>query len=178
MPTLLAISTELDRLNALISEADGEITPEMEAAVAELFQGQERLEEKADSYAAVIRGLKLRSAAKKEESEILAKEATRVLRQHHTIEKQIDWLEGNLLSVFRAQNIKRLQTRRYTLTRATNGGKVWAKLTDDVSILPEIYKKSVTVVAPDRDKITEDLVAGKAIPGCSLPPRGEHLRIT
>lgn len=173
MATLLNISGDLlelkRRLEAVVDE-HGEIRPEDEEALTAWFAslGEQR-DEKVDSYVALIRELQLRSMARKEEAE-------RLLARVRVDTNLADRLKARLLLFMQQQSLRTLETTRYKLTVAGNGGKQGIAVDDNWSeTLPTVCRK--VTESPDMENIRSLLEAGVPIAGCRLVERGNHLRI-
>lgn len=87
---LLEIEKDYAALLALLEETGGEITPENETALDELFvEMQKNVTEKADGYCVLIKALETRSAALKEREEIFATD-------RRVTDRRVDWLRDRL----------------------------------------------------------------------------------
>jgi len=175
MPTLLQISGELLAFIALLDEAadaDGELSPEaaetLDRWFADLSQDRDL---KLDNYAALIRELTLRAAARREEKERLER---RVSADEHVV----DSLKTRLRMFLEAQGIQKVETQRYRIALCQNGGAQPYALDVPAEQLPEQYRRSETTYRPRVEAIRDALVAGQDVPGCRLLPRGRHLRIS
>ena len=162
--TLLEISEDLLALMVALEESAGEVTPELEAWFDTL--GTER-DKKLDCYAALIREFELCSKARKEESDRMAALAQADANAARR-------LKDRLKLFLEVQRETRIDTARYRITLAKNGGA----LPVDVAVKPEdlpAYQKR-TVVA-DIDALRKALEAGVEIGGARLKERGTHVRI-
>lgn len=163
MASLLRISDDIVRLDRMIEDAGGELTPEIDAALSEL-EGQ--LQEKAGAYVGLIREMERRAEARRVEYRWLREQADR----EDAIAEQ---LKGRLLAVMKRHGIDSMRAEPYTLTVANNGGKVPMEVNaDDV---PDDWKRVVLEV--DKERIRAALEAGKTVPGAVLGQRGQHLRV-
>ena len=197
MSTLIEIGQELDALDALISDANlpaleaeveaalkassGELTPEVAEKCRLLERVRDTLSDwfhetgeafagKVDNYAALIRSLTLRAAARREEMERLAMRVK-------VDESNAAFLKGRLLGELRAREIKKLETRRYKVTVAANGGRL-----PMVVGSPPAWPEDVTDLIPEhrelnREKLYQALNEGRAIEGAVIGRRGSHLMI-
>ena len=84
-------------------------------------------------------------------------------------------LKDRLKFFFELQGMKKLETERYKITVAGNGGKQALEVNTIATELPEEFQK--IVVEADADKIRDAIADGKEVKGCKLLPRGTHLRI-
>lgn len=157
--TLWRIADDLTALEDLLDENDGDITACEEAVdqwFAELKGDESR---KIDGYAAYIAELTARSEARKEEADRLAHRAK--------VDSNLAAnLKLRLKQHFERQGKTKFETARYKLSVCKAGGKPPLILIDeavrDPSQLPEKFRKTTTVVAPDKDAIRAALEAGDA----------------
>jgi len=171
MPTLLDIAADVAAIAALVDDCDAELTPDVEEALTAWFaevRGAESV--KLDGYACYIRTLELRAAARKEEQERLAKlVASETNKAKRLKERLRQYLE--------ATGQRRIDTARYRVTLAANGGKAPLVTPANARDLPPEYGEVRTEFVPDMDRIRAALERGETVPGCSLLPRGNHVRI-
>jgi hypothetical protein len=169
MATLLAICDELRQIDDLIAQHDGEISdPEIAGFIDEwLSEANQSLDRKADDYAALVQEMTLRSQARAEEAKRL-----RVLAEID--ERAAQHLKDRLRWAMEQRGIKRIDTDRYRITVAGNGGKVPMEL--DESRVPPDYTIQPPPV-PDKERIRADLESGLSLPFARLGERGTHLRI-
>jgi hypothetical protein len=169
MSTLIEISEDLFALRDLIENADDELSPGIENALEAWFAevGQAR-DEKLDGYAALIRHLTLRAAARREEKERLDK---RVAVDENAAKR----LKDRLKMFFEVQGLKKVETRRYRISVQANGGKQAI----EVSVPPQDLLPHYQIVKyeADTDAIRTAWERGNGPAGTRLVPRGTHLRI-
>jgi len=171
--TLLDIDDDLMALDDLLAETGGDIS---DPQVAEAIDGiMAELESdflsKADRIVAYVQELNLRSEARKKEADRLAKRAK---QDKHTA----DFLKQNLLSVMQKHGRKRVDTDRFKVTVAGNGGKLPVDISEDVDVkmLPEKFQHVERRV--DKDAVREALESGETLTFARLGERGQHLRIS
>lgn len=171
--TLWDIDADMSALDDLVEENEGDITACESIVDAWFAENQGNLVAKVDGYAAFIGELNARAEARKEESDRLAHRARidAALR---------DFLKGRLKGFFESRGMKKLETKRYKLTVAGNGGKAPLLLNDvaknEPEKLPEPFRK--VAYSPNTEAIRAELEAGKSLEFASLGERGTHLRIT
>ncbi len=174
MRTLFNISDDLLALADLLTEIDGEI-PEGEAgeALERWFDdlGEER-DKKIDGYCALIREIEARSKAREDE----AKRLQRLVTVDLNATKR---LKDRLKAFFEMHQIAKLETARFKVSVAKNGGAApltipgeWEEYPD---LAPPEWQKRI--VALNGAAIRAALEAGQEIPGCAFAERGTHLRI-
>ena len=169
MQHLLEITDEMRALDSLLAEADGDLTG-MEQIIDEwMLENKGNLEEKADSYAALI-------TEKMRMYEVRKGEAERMAKLAKTDKNTADRLKERLMYALTEMCIKKLETDRYRISVATNGGKQPLDIFVPVEDLPFGYRKNQPQVA-DKEAIREALAAGVEIPGAVLQERGTSLRI-
>jgi hypothetical protein len=167
--SLYQINEELQGI--LDTMLDGGVnSPEAMDALAEhLKELDGALDAKAESYAGIIMELEARAEMRMEES-------YRIKALASADNALASRLRERLKSVMESTGRTRIETNRFRLTVATNGGKQPLDVKDDaVAILPK--DMVVTTLTPDRDKIRAALECGMVVPGCTLMPRATSLRI-
>ena len=166
--SLYAISSELELILDAILEG-GADSPEAQQALESHLAGLDAaLDDKADDYAGLIRSLELRSAARKTE-------ADRMRALAKADEALAERLKDRLKEAMEACGRTKIDTARFRLSVAGNGGKQPLEVTATVEELGPDYTS--TFVEVDNTKIRAALEAGKVVPGCTLLPRGTGLRI-
>jgi hypothetical protein len=163
--TLFDISQDLyDQLDNL--EGDDEAQTE---AVIQWFEqlGEER-DQKLDNYAALIADIEARAQVRRDE-------AKRLVDRARIDENKAALLKERLRLFFGSHGLKTLETSRYRLTLAQNGGKL--PLLVDVSVdgLPEEYIRLTK--APALSARIASLEDGKELPFARFGERGSSIRI-
>lgn len=164
---LYQITSELQAVIDGILEG-GIDSPEAQQALDEHLAGlDEALDQKAEDYAAVIMSLQARSDAR-------AAEAKRIRELANADATVAQRLKERLKQAMETTGRARIDTTRFRLTVASNGGKQPMLIEDESAIPPEFI---VQVPEVDRDAVRAVLEAGRPVPGCTLVPRGTSLRI-
>lgn len=164
---LYQITSELQAVIDGILEG-GIDSPEAQQALDEHLAGlDEALDQKAEDYAAVIMSLQARSDAR-------AAEAKRIRELANADATVAQRLKERLKQAMEATGRVRIDTTRFRLTVANNGGKQ-PMLIEDESAIPTEFIVQVPEV--DKDAVRAALEAGRPVPGCTLVPRGTSLRI-
>lgn len=174
--TLFEISDDLLALADLLEETGGEITDEAaENAIDDFFLelGAER-DKKLDSYCALIREFEARQ-------DVREQEAKRLLALAQTDGKNAKKLKERLLFFFQTQDLKKVETDRFKISRQANGGKMPVVLNPYLEEHPEELPEGLRRVrfSPDLDAIREYIEQNPEdadVVGY-LGTRGEHLRI-
>lgn len=171
MPTIYEISEDMAALDALLAETGGEITPEAEAAF-NAFEAElaANLHNKTDAYCALIAEIDARAAARKAEAKRLADRAK-------TDERAADALRERLRFVWETRRLGKVETDRFTVSLAKNGGKAPLDIRCGVEDLPAWAVKRETVVSVDKDAIRARLDAGEPLDFASLMERGTRINI-
>jgi hypothetical protein len=170
MPTtLLDISEDMIALDDLLTDSGGDITsPEVESAIDQWMQElDQNLQNKADGYCALIQEMRSRAEARKAEAKRLADRAR--IDAHNA-----RFLKERLQYVFERHGIKRLETKRFKISVAKNGGKLPMTIYDESQIPKD---KQIVITVPDQDAIRHALDADETVPGARLEERGSHLQI-
>ena len=168
--TLYSISDDLMALESLLAESDGDVTGAEDVIDQWFSEIHGDLTTKVDNYAALIREFDQRAAARK-------MEAIRVADRAKADANAAGRLKERLRVFFDESNIKALETPRFRVTLATNGGKLPAMIPGDPDDVPERYRRARTVIEVDKDAIRQDLEQGVDVEGCCLLPRGNSIRI-
>ena len=123
------------------------------------------IEDKADSYAFIISGLKADISAMRAEEDRLATRR-RVTNNH------IETLKRVLEEAMRATGRLKFKTALHSFGIQKNGGRAPLDIYGDV---PDDY--TITTTAPDNEAIRAALDAGEELDFARLQERGESLRI-
>ena len=142
---------------------DEDVDEQMILDTLEGIEGE--IEDKADSYAKIIKELEARRDARKAESKRLSDSAK-------VFDNRVNSLKQNLFNAMKQTGKTKFATDLFTFNIAKNGGKQTLTIDGDV---PEEYTK--TIIENETEKIRADLEAGKELPFAHLEPRGESLRI-
>jgi hypothetical protein len=159
----------MQALDDLLFELGGDVTDEdsykqVEAWIKELA---EKLQDKADNYCALITTIEKRAQVRKEEADRLRKRAG-------IDEKAADFLRAKLKMVMETRGVAKIETERFRISIAKNGGKMPLVIQDESSI-PGTYWIEQPVL--DKERLREALEQGEAVPGVLLGERGTSLRI-
>jgi hypothetical protein len=170
--SLFAISDDLLALDNILDDLGGDVSDEqVESIIAEWFEnlGEER-DRKLDNYAAFIRELEARAEARKVEAHRLAALVTIDTNRILALKRRLKWF-------FEYHNLPPIQTARFRLSLAGNGGKLPLLLDPDLTAdsLPEEFRK--VSVTPDPDKIRAALESGAQLDFARLGERGKSIRI-
>ena len=140
--TLDELAGQFSALDALLIEAEGEVTAELEAWLLEYDLAQK---DKVDGYALYVKELEGRMAYLKEREIELA-------GKRRTIERRIDWLKRHLQNYLELRGLTRLEGSIYHARLQTNGGKLPLVLaTEDPNAYPEECR--VTTVGLNKEAI-------------------------
>ena len=153
-PTLYGITAELNNILAQLEETGGEITPEIEQALA---INEEQFVAKAEDYGHAILNLKGMAAAAKAEKERLAA----LQRFYENAQKRLTDALSNAMQVFGRDKVENA-TLRLSLRHST------ATEVDDLDQLPAEYKTTKVEVVADKTAIKKAIQQGEAVPGAHL----------
>lgn len=167
--TLFNISEDLEKLNELLDEAGNDI--QQQELLRQWFEqlGTER-DRKLDAYAALVTEMLARAEVRKAE-------AKRMMALADADEKRAQLLKERLKWFFETHNLKTVETLRYRLSLAKNGGKTPVILKDGMlpTQLPKRFQK--VSIEPNMTAIRAALETGEQLDFATLGDRGTGLRI-
>lgn len=150
--TLMSIADDALALERLILEAGGELSPELEAWIAEI---DTKLSQKADAYSFVMDRFESTAKLLRERAE----KFTVAARSLDSASKRInERIKAAIMSMERTE--VRGTDIVFKLQRSAPALEL------DEKQIPQEYQ--ILTYAPDKKRITEELKAGKQIPGASL----------
>lgn len=123
------------------------------------------IEDKADSYAKIIKEFEALRDARKSEAKRLTESAS-------VLDNRIKFLKGNLFNVMKETGKTKFNTELFSFNICKKRGK--QALTIDGEV-PEEFTK--VIIENDTDKIRQALEDGENLPFAHLEPRGESLII-
>lgn len=168
MGTLYTISADLAAIEAILDEAEGDITGHEEIIEKWLEEAEGARDEKLDRYASLIRECESRAEARRAE-------AKRLTERARVDESKAEGLKRTLKWFFEAHELKRVETPRFKLTLAKNGGRAGVELLAPPDDLPAEFVRIKREA--DVDAIRAELEAGKFLPFATLKERGHSIRI-
>jgi Siphovirus Gp157 len=168
MTSLFGISDDLIALSQLLDDMEGEGQEDL------IMKWLEELEEdrdsKIDNYATLIKELQASAYARDVE-------AARIKDLSLADQKKADVLLSRLKYFLELHGIPKLNTTRFSISVAKNGGKTPVSVFVDIDSVPSAYVKIREVKTVDKDLIREELEAGHSLPFARLAERGTNLRI-
>lgn len=171
---LIELSSNLQQLDSLLDTIDGDIPADLQLAVDELLAQREATNDavldKLDNYCGLIQSRLMWIAARRAESDRLAK-----LAESDT--KVVDFLRSRLKSHLEATDQKKLRTKRFNISVCANGGKAPLRFdgTTTPDQMPEHFQRAT--VEPNREAIRAALEQGEELQFAYLGEREHHLRI-
>jgi hypothetical protein len=147
---------------------EGENEAQTEAVIQWFEQLGEERDQKLDNYAALIADMEARAQVRRDE-------AKRLVDRARIDENKVALLKERLRIFFESHGLKTVETTRYRLTLAQNGGKLPLLVDVSVDDLPEEYIRLTKATA--LDAIRADLEAGKELPFARFGERGSSIRI-
>lgn len=167
--SLFSISDDLEKLNELLDECGND--SQQQELINHWFEelGNER-DRKLDNYCALIAEMSARAEVRKAEAKRLSQLAAVDEQRARLLKERLKWF-------FETHNLKAVETPRYRLSVAKNGGKAPLILNDGITPtqLPERFVK--VSIDPDTTAIREALEAGEQLDFATLGDRGTSLRI-
>ena len=153
-PTLYGITAELNDILAQLEELGGEITPELEQALA---INEENFAAKSEDYGHAILNLKGMAAAAKAEKE-------RLTALQRFYENTYNRLDNALKKAMVATGHDKVETptMRLSLRRTT------ATEVDDLDAVPAEFKTTKVEVVADKTAIKKAIQQGEDVPGAHL----------
>lgn len=167
--SLFSISDDLEKLHELLDESGDDI--QQQELIAQWFEQLEtERDRKLDDYCALISEIVARAEVRKTE-------AKRLMELAATDENKARLLKERLKWFLETHNFKTLETPRYRLLVAKNGGKTPVILKDGLTPtqLPERFQK--VSIDLNTTAIREALEAGENLDFAQLGDRGTSLRI-
>jgi hypothetical protein len=167
LPTLYDLDAELQELEDVLDNPD--LSDEQkEEFIQNWLVCMDKVGEKLDNYAALIRTFKARAIVYKvEEDSFKAK--------RQAAEKNAERLEDRLLAFMQSKGWEKYPTKRFELRVCANGGNPPVVVACDPEALPERFRK--VTVEPNKTEILAALKAGEKVRGCMLGERGRYLRV-
>ena len=167
--TLLDISDDMVALNDLICESDGDVSSWENTLDEWITDLKTNMSGKVDNYAALITMIQGRIKFRQEEAERLKARAL-------TDENAVVFLKKRLLDAFKLHQIGKLETDRFRVSLAKNGGLL-PLLIANPNLVPKDYVRTLTTESVDKEKVRQALTNGQKVEGCELLERGEHINI-
>jgi hypothetical protein len=177
MPTLLEIGSEIQNLEALVLERDGDITDIEEEIDAWFEAAHDKRDQKLDAYAGLISELESRALVRQNE-------ASRLSHRAKVDANKARFLKDRLTAFFDLAGLKTIETKRYRLTLASNGGKEPLSIHVPADMLPEYFRTVSTKIAPDREAIRDHIERKGELRGpdgrllAEITERSKHMRIS
>ena len=153
-PTLYGITAELNAILNQLEELGGEITPELEQALA---INEEQFVAKAEDYGHAILNLKAMATAAKAEKERLSA----LQKFYENAQKRLTDALSNAMQVFGHDKVENA-TMRLSLRHST------ATEVDDLDAIPMEYKTTKVDVVADKTAIKKAIQDGIEVPGAHL----------
>lgn len=165
--TLFDITEDLAAIDDLLAEVGGDVSdPAVESAIEGWFaEIESNFDAKADNYAALIRQMEARAEIRREESK-------RLLERARIDESSARFLKSRLITAMHHLGKRTVETDRFRISVAKNGGLQGVEVTGDV---PPEFRKIVS--EPDTAAIRTALLEGSELSFAHLRERGERLAI-
>ena len=176
--TLFDITDDMRALDDLLFECGGDISDaEAEKVVDAWFaELSENFETKVDNYAALIRTMECRATAR------LA-EIDRLDKLFKADQRAAQSLKARLMIALQQRNLKKVETPRFRVSVAGNGGKQPIDVDPQVDV-DQVYEETPALVRVipeqrviDKDAVRYALEFGSPLTWACLRERGTHLSI-
>lgn len=168
--TLYDLAGEILDIQRAVTELDD---PELveEAVAAYLRDNNSTIEQKIDAYCALIRNLEALADARAQEAkrmqELARSDAAKAARMKDTLL----WFLKDIV------NVQKLDTERFRVSVAANGGKAPLIAPDDPLQWPAEFVRERVIRELDKEALREALERGEQVEGCAIAERGYHVRI-
>lgn len=167
--SLFNISDDLEKLNELLDETSDDVR--QQELLNEWFVqlGTER-DRKLDDYAALMSEMLTRAEIRKSEAKRMMELAQKDEQRARILKERLKWF-------FETHQLKTIETSRYRLSLAKNGGKTPLIIKPGISPgqLPQRFQ--TVSIEPNTDAIRTALEAGEDLDFATLGERGTSLRI-
>lgn len=170
--TLYEIGSDMAALETLLLESGGDMTDPAVASAIDAWEAEleTNLVAKLENYICLIQEIEARADAR-------TAEARRIADLSLADQRASAALRERLRFVFATRNIKPVQTERFRVALAKNGGKAPLDIRVGVDELPAWAVRRETVVTPDKDAIRARIEAGDVLSFASLLERGNRISI-
>ena len=171
MSTLYDISEEMMQIERALDDGDLQ-DEEQYALIRRALEVEGRRDEKVNAYASLIANCERLAEARKAE-------ANRMLERAAIDQHKVDFLKRALLEFFQRHEIKSIETDRFKISRALNGGKAPLEVGEfDMDSAPERFVRTKVIKEWNKDEIRKALEDGEILPfEARLRDKGEHIRI-
>ena len=153
-PTLYSITADMNAILSLIEDGEGELTPELEQALAIT---EEQFTQKAEDYGHAILNLKAMATAAKAEKDRLAS----LQKFYENATKRLTDAITAAMQAFDRQKVES-GTLRLSLRKST------ATEIDDLNAVPDRFKQTKVEVVAKKDEIKKAIQAGETVEGAHL----------
>lgn len=170
--TLLEITADMEALDALLDELGGDVSdPKVEQAIdawaAELDQD---FRGKVDNYVALITTVQARA-------DVRAAEAERLRKRSKSDENTAQFLRQRLKFVLESRGVTKLDTDRFRVSVAKNGGMLPLEVYDDGAVPAQYHRVIPEQRVVDNAAVRAALESGLDVPGARLGQRDTRLSI-
>jgi hypothetical protein len=168
--SLFEISEDMHALDDLLFELGGDVTDEKSAAAVEEFLKElaANLKGKADGYAGLITTMEKRAEVRKAEASRMSKRAAIDLNA-------AAFLKSKLKLVMEQHNLKKIETDRFRISIAGNGGLAPLTIYDEELLSDKFFIPQPDAI--DKDAIRKAIGEGELVPGARIEERGTRLAI-
>lgn len=153
--SLVNIINEFSRLDSLLIESGGELTEELEQALA---LNEKNLQQKVDGYKLYIEHLKTRAEYFKN----LENEAKEARKMFENVE---DKLKERIKHVMSFLNVNEIEGETFRFKLIEGKDKLVVK---DEALVSDEYKREVVSLELDKEKLLHDLQSGLKIEGVEI----------
>lgn len=165
---LYEASSAARELEAMLTEAEGELTEAMDGHFDILAKQAESLPAAIDDVLSLVRDIEARAEARKAEADRLKQRAKRD-------EAVAAWFKGQVLRTMQAEGLKKLETARWRATVAQPGGKPAMEIVGEIP--PEFITEKIEIV-PDKEAIRAALESGQTLSFAMFVAKQPYLKVS
>lgn len=168
MSTLFELSNQIEALSEILAEIEDEEV--QETILREFLKTSDNLKTKLDGYCSLIQEIETRAEVRKAEAKRLSDRAA----IDSNLAKR---LKAMLMKYLQENDIKKVETNRYQISRAKNGGKLPLVINEDIPVTSIDKRFQKVSIDYDREAIRQAIENGEYIDFAYLELRQESVRI-
>ena len=165
----------IDRLNDLLEASYGEITPEVEGAMQDVWFADVDIADKLHTYGRVMDHLKAEAESDIAYAKVLQEKVDRLTKKAKGQKKVIDGMKARIKNAMEITGMAKIQAGDYEYAIINNGGAL--PLFIDEGVNPAGYPQFIKPPVFDNALIRQALDDGKELEFAHFLPRGTRLRI-
>lgn len=165
----------IDRLNDLLEASYGEITPEVEGAMQDVWFAESDMADKLHTYGRVMDHLTAEAESDIAYAKVLQDKVDSLTQKAKGQKKVVDGLKARIKNAMEITGKTKVQAGDYEYAIINNGGALplFVSEEEDPALYPELIKPPVF----DNKLIRQAIADGEELTFAYLLPRGTRLRI-